>query len=65
MGIAAKVEDGNLARRAGDATSVAALRQLGLVTDPLPAPLADLASPPIVDPRGDPAGDVRPAFRLQ
>ena len=65
MGIAAKVEDGNLARRAGDATSVAALRQLGLVTDPVPAALADLASPPIVDPRGDPAGDVRPAFRLQ
>ena len=64
-GIAAKVEDGNLARRAGDATSVAALRQLGLVTDPVPAALADLASPPIVDPRGDPAGDVRPAFRLQ
>ena len=65
MGIAAKVEDGNLARRAGDATIVAALRQLGLVTDPLPATLAELASPPILDPRGDPAGDVRAAFRLQ
>ena len=65
MGVAAKVEDGNLARRAGDATSVAALRQLGLVTDSLPAAVAGLAAPPILDPRGELAGEVRAAFRLQ
>ncbi len=64
MGIAAKVEDGNLARRAGDVASVALLRQLGLVSDPLPGPLVEYASPPIVDPRGDPSGDVRAVFRL-
>jgi L-asparaginase II len=64
MGIAAKVEDGNLARRAGDVVSVAALRQLGLVGDPLPAALEEFASPPILDPRGDRSGEVRAVFRL-
>jgi len=64
MGIAAAIEDGNLARRAGDVASVAVLRQLGLVTDPLPERLAEFASPPILDPRGERAGAVRAAFRL-
>jgi L-asparaginase II len=64
MGVAAKVEDGNLARRAGDVTAIAILRQLGLVTDPLAGPLVDFAAPPIVDPRGSSSGEVRPAFRL-
>jgi L-asparaginase II len=64
IGIAAKVEDGNLARRAGDVVSVAALRQLGLVGDPLPGALEEFASPPILDPRGDRSGEVRAVFRL-
>ena len=64
MGIAAVIEDGNLARRAGDATSVAVLRQLGLASDPLPGSLAEFASPAILDPRGERAGSVRAAFRL-
>jgi L-asparaginase II len=64
MGIAAKVEDGNLARRAGDVTSVALLRQVGLATDPLPGSLVEYATPPILDPRGDRSGEVRAAFRL-
>ena len=64
MGVAAKIEDGNLARRAGDATSIAILRQLGLVTDPLAGPLVDYAAPPIVDPRGASSGDVRSILRL-
>ncbi len=64
LGVAAKVEDGNLARRAGDVVSVEALRQLGLVSDPLPGPLVQFASPPIIDPRGERSGDVRPVFRL-
>ena len=64
MGIAAKIEDGNLARRAGDVATIATLRQLGLVTDPLAGPLVEYAAPPIVDPRGEPSGDVRPTFRL-
>lgn len=64
MGVAASIEDGNLARRAGDVTSVAVLRQLGLVEEPLPERLEEFASPPVVDPRGEPAGEVRAAFRL-
>ena len=64
MGVAGKVEDGNLAGRAGDAASITVLRQLGLVTDPLAGPLVDYAAPPIVDPRGGRSGDVRAVFRL-
>ena len=64
MGIAAKIEDGNLAHRAGDVASIATLRQLGLVSDPLAGPLVDFAAPPIVDPRGERSGDVRAVFRL-
>ena len=65
MGIAATVEDGNWARRAGDAVSVDVLRQVGLVTEPLPRGLEELARPPILDPRGDRAGEVRPALALR
>jgi L-asparaginase II len=65
FGIAAKVEDGNLARRAGDVVSIAILRQLGLASDPLPGQLVDFAAPPIVDPRGERSGDVRAVFALQ
>lgn len=64
MGIAVKIEDGNAARRAGDAASVEVLRQLGLVSEPLPDAVAELAQPAIVDPRGEPSGEVRAAFRL-
>ena len=64
MGIAASIEDGNAARRAGDVTSIAILRQVGLATDPLAGPLVEFAAPPIVDPRGGQSGDVRAAFRL-
>lgn len=64
MGIAATVEDGNWARRAGDAVSIEVLRQVGLAVDPLPGRLGEYATPPIVDPRGEATGEVRPAFRL-
>jgi L-asparaginase II len=64
MGIAATVEDGNLARRAGDVTSIGVLRQIGRVDDPLPGRLVEFAAPPILDPRGEPSGEVRAAFRL-
>ncbi len=64
MGVAAKIEDGNLARRAGDLTSVAVLQQLGLIGDTVPRALEEYASPPIVDPRGEPSGDVRSVLRL-
>jgi len=64
MGIAASIEDGNLARRAGDVVSIAVLRQLGLVEDPIPDRLEAFAAPAILDPRGEPSGEVRAAFRL-
>ena len=65
MGVAVKVEDGNLARRAGDVVSIEVLRQLGLLAEPLADSLAEYADPPIVDPRGERSGEVRPAFGLR
>jgi L-asparaginase II len=64
LGVAATIEDGNHARRAGDVVSIAILRQLGLVDEPLPAALEPFADPPILDPRGVRSGDVRASFRL-
>jgi L-asparaginase II len=64
MGMAAKIEDGNLARRAGDVASIEVLRQLGLTGEPVPAALEEYASPPIVDPRDEVSGEVRAVFRL-
>ena len=64
MGMAAKIEDGNLARRAGDVTSVAVVEQLGLAGRPFPPALEGHADPPVLDPRGEVAGEVRAAFRL-
>jgi L-asparaginase II len=64
MGIAAKIEDGNLARRAGDVAAVEILRMLGLLGDPLPDELLEYAAPPILDPRGETSGEVRAAFSL-
>ncbi len=63
LGIAATIEDGNLGRRAGDVVSVEVLRQLGLVREILDR-LREFASPPVLDPRGEPSGEVRAAFRL-
>jgi L-asparaginase II len=64
MGIAAKIEDGNLGRRAAGVVSIAVLRELGLATEPLSLELEGYASPPILDPRGEPSGSVRFAGRL-
>lgn len=64
MGIAAKIEDGNLSGRAGEVTSVAVLQQLGLIGDTVPAALEEYASPRIFDPRGEPSGAVHSVLRL-
>lgn len=64
MGIAAVIEDGNSASRAGDAVSVELVRQVGLVEQALPARLEAFAHPAIEDPRGDHVGEVRATFRL-
>jgi L-asparaginase II len=63
VGIAIKIEDGSAAR-AGGVAAIETLRQLGLLSDDAPASLAVYASPPVVDPRGEPSGEIRPAFTL-
>jgi L-asparaginase II len=66
LGLAIKIEDGDAARRARSAATIAALRQLGALDDESVAErLEAFASPPILDPRGDPAGEVRAAFALK
>jgi L-asparaginase II len=65
LGVAIKIEDGDLARRARSVTTIAALRQLGVLDEATIADrLAEFASPPIVDPRGDSSGEARAAFTL-
>lgn len=63
-GLALKIEDGDGAHRARDVATCEALNQLGVLDDAALERLSEYASPPIRDPRGDPAGIVRPAFRL-
>jgi L-asparaginase II len=64
-GLALKIEDGDGARRARSTATVAALRQIGaLDEEALATRLGEFASPPIRDPRGEPSGEVRPAFHL-
>jgi L-asparaginase II len=64
IGLAVKVDDGDGARRARTATTVEALRQLAALDEAALARLAEFASPPITDPRGERAGEVRPTFEL-
>jgi L-asparaginase II len=65
LGLALKIEDGDGARRARSTATIAALQQLGaLDEETVGGRLRELASPPITDPRGDPSGQVRPAFSL-
>ncbi|HEX6655502.1 MAG TPA: asparaginase [Candidatus Limnocylindria bacterium] len=66
LGVAIKIEDGDGARRARSTTTIATLRQLDALDDEaVDSRLRDFASPPIRDPRGDPSGEVRPAFTLR
>jgi L-asparaginase II len=65
LGLALKIEDGDGARRARSTATVAALRQLGALDDEaVSGRLAEFASPPVLDPRGDRSGEVRLAFAL-
>ena len=63
-GLAVKIEDGDRARRGRNVATVEALRQLAVLDVAAVERLAEFASPPIRDPRGDPSGEVRPAFEL-
>jgi L-asparaginase II len=64
IGLAVKVDDGDGARRARGVTTIEALRQLGALDDAALARLGEFASPPILDPRGERSGEVRPTFEL-
>ncbi len=65
IGLALKVEDGDGARRARGAATVAVMRALGSMSEAdATGRLAEFASPPIRDPRGEPSGEVRAAFTL-
>jgi L-asparaginase II len=64
IGLAVKVNDGDGARRARGAGTIGALRQLGALDDNAMGHLSDFASPPILDPRGERAGEVRVTFPL-
>lgn len=63
-GLAIKIEDGDASNRARNVVSCHALHELGVLADEDLVRLAEYASPPILDPRGDRAGEVRAAFRL-
>jgi L-asparaginase II len=64
IGLALKIEDGDGGRRAASVASCAALSQLGILDADALASLADYASPPIRDPRGEVSGAVQAAFTL-
>ncbi len=64
MGVALKIEDGDGSRRAASTAGCAALAQLGILDTDALARLADYASPPIRDPRGEVSGSVRATFSL-
>ncbi|HEX6139709.1 MAG TPA: asparaginase [Candidatus Limnocylindria bacterium] len=64
-GLALKIEDGDGARRARGAATVAVLASLGVLPEDAAARLRPFASPPVVDPRGDASGEVRAAFTLR
>jgi len=63
-GLALKVEDGDSSGRARNVATCDALLQVGVLGAAELDGLAEYASPPILDPRGNVAGSVRPAIHL-
>jgi L-asparaginase II len=63
FGLAIKVEDGDLARRAGDVTASAVLARLGVLDADGLTRLSQYAAPRIPDPRGEQVGEVRAVLR--
>jgi L-asparaginase II len=65
VGLALKIEDGDPTSRARNATTCAALAQLGVLSTAELDALAPFGRQQIRDPRGDVSGEVRAAFRLE
>jgi L-asparaginase II len=59
FGLSLKIEDGDLARRAGDVAASAALARLGVLDAEGLARLGERAASRILDPRGEVVGAVR------
>ena len=59
FGLALKIEDGDLAQRAGDIAASAALARLGVLDPEGLARIGERSAPRIVDPRGEVVGEVR------
>ena len=59
LGIALKIEDGDLARRAADVAASTGLVRLGALDGEGLARMGERAAPRIVDPRGEVVGEVR------
>jgi L-asparaginase II len=62
FGLALKIEDGDLARRAGDVAASAALAKLGVLDPDGLTRMGPLATRRILDPRGNAVGEVRAVF---
>jgi L-asparaginase II len=63
-GLALKIEDGDGSNRARNVATCRALHQIGVLDDEALRRLVEYASPTVLDPRGEAAGVVRPAFTL-
>jgi L-asparaginase II len=65
FGVAVKIEDGDAARRAGPAATCEALRHVGVLGEVELSQLGPYARPEVLNlARGEPVGEVRPAFEL-
>jgi L-asparaginase II len=63
-GLALKIDDGDGSNRARNVATCRALHQIGVLDDEALRRLVEYASPTVLDPRGEAAGVVRPAFTL-
>ena len=64
-GVAIKIADGNIGRRAGAPVAIELLRQIGAIGPEVSSELEDLAAPrPITNHRGTKVGELRTAFEL-
>jgi L-asparaginase II len=63
-GVAIKIEDGDLAKRANRAVTVEALSQLRVLSGAALERVSELHRPPMVDPRGVEIAQAVPSFRL-
>jgi len=64
IGLVVKIENGDGGHRAGAVAVCSALVQLGVLSASAVEGMGEFAAPPILDPRGAVAGEVRPTFTI-